>query len=119
MPTNPNSQIASITSLGAEHRDIFTQAISAVLSTELAESTYAQILDGLPLADVFQDRYGYHGALRVTHPLRNHTTLCPGVLEKTRQFRACFKPDDITFESKVCDNNHSPYGLSYLRTRYM
>ena len=42
----------SAASLEEQHRDIFVRAVSNVLSTEIAELTYAQIIDGLPLSSV-------------------------------------------------------------------
>jgi hypothetical protein len=56
----------SIESLDGQHRDIFTRAVTNVLSTDIAVLTYAQIIDGLPLTDVAQDTSG--GGLPDMHP---------------------------------------------------
>lgn len=89
----------SVAELDIEHREIFSRAISSVLNTNLAEFTYAQILDGLPTAEVFRNRY--NGPLHIHHPLRRHIELCPGVLERVKKHRDEFNPLDLSFDSKV------------------
>lgn len=70
----------------SEHYTIFRRAVSNVLSTDLALFTFAQIVDGLPIADVAWDRRvpGIHGD---DHPIEEHPVLCPGVEERTREIR--------------------------------
>ncbi|KAI7764074.1 hypothetical protein LZL87_006456 [Fusarium oxysporum] len=72
----------SITS--ERHRQILDRAIRNVLSTQLAQFTYAQIIDGLPIADVAWDRRlpGIMGE----HIIDDHETLCPGALEKAQEY---------------------------------
>ena len=48
----------NIDTLDEPHRDAVESAISKILSTEIAETTYAQIVDGLPLPEVLKDVYG-------------------------------------------------------------
>lgn len=77
--------------MGAPHRGVFDRATLNVLSTELAKVTYAQIIDGFPLASVAQETAG--NGLPDWHPLFDtHKELCPGVLEKTEEFWAQFDP---------------------------
>ncbi|OBT73985.1 hypothetical protein VF21_05993 [Pseudogymnoascus sp. 05NY08] len=45
----------TIKDLNPRHRDIFTRAVKNVLSSEIAQITYAQIIDGLPLSSVEKD----------------------------------------------------------------
>ena len=52
------------------HNRVFVRALNNVLATELAVFTFAQIIDGLPTADVGFDRRD-HG-LRGNHPLDSH-----------------------------------------------
>jgi hypothetical protein len=86
-------------SLEEKHHDIFFRALSKVLSTEIAELTFAQIVDGLPLPQVADDTYDNGGSLSHIHPLyTKHTQLCPGVLETARQFRANFDPHILQFD---------------------
>lgn len=90
----------SINMLDGDHHDLFTRAISRVLSTEIAEQTYAQIIDGLPLTGVIYESGG--GSLPRDHPLHDvHHELCPGVLDKTRQFREEFDPQILSIDSRV------------------
>ncbi|KAK1764961.1 hypothetical protein QBC33DRAFT_579903 [Phialemonium atrogriseum] len=86
--------------LGGPHRDIFARAVSNVLATELAKITYAQIIDGLPLASVAEETES--NLLPDRHPLFDvHTELCPGVLEKTEEFRAQFDPGSLELDANL------------------
>ncbi|KFZ24515.1 hypothetical protein V502_01001 [Pseudogymnoascus sp. VKM F-4520 (FW-2644)] len=88
-------QKTAIEDLTSQHRDIFTRAVANVLSSEIAQITYAQIADGLPLSSVEMDTYGY-GALSGDHPLHTkHTSLCPGALEKAQELHAEFNPNSL------------------------
>lgn len=89
----------SLAELDVEHHEALSRAILSVLGTDIAEFTYAQILDGLPTPDVFRDRYV--GPLHIDHPLWQHTELCPGVLERVKEYRAEFNPQNLRFDSKV------------------
>ncbi|KAB5578810.1 hypothetical protein GE09DRAFT_561665 [Coniochaeta sp. 2T2.1] len=85
--------------LALEHYHILDRSIRNVLSTELAELTMAQLVDGLPLAASGWDARGT--LLRRGHPLTEHETLCNGVLEQTRAFRESFHPTMLFFYSYV------------------
>ena len=82
------------------HRKILTDAIRNVLSTELAHFTYAQIIDGLPTADVAWDRrapgiFGDHIIDDV------HEELCPGAMDAARDFYEKWDPSVLDFNPKV------------------
>lgn len=86
------------------HRDILERAIRNVLSTELAMFTFAQIVDGLPTADVAWDRrypgiFGDHIIDEV------HEELCPGALEKARELHDGFDVSALMFDPKVTSNS--------------
>ena len=87
----------SIADLGnGEHRRLLVGAIARVLSTDLAEMTYAQIIDGLPAGD--EARVAFYGS----HPIHHaHNELCPGMLDKAREFRDAFQPEILVFDSQV------------------
>lgn len=85
--------------LTSDHLDALSTAVESVLSTEIAEITYAQILDGLPMIDVFRDRYS--SGLDIRHPLYQHTALCPGVFERMRKYRAGFDTQSLKYDDKV------------------
>lgn len=83
----------------SEHYRAFSRAILNVLSTELALFTFAQIIDGLPTADVAWDRRYPH--LVGIHPIEQHEDICPGVLDRARRFREDFDPCILSFDPKV------------------
>lgn len=89
----------SVELLDPEHYEILVQAIRNVLSTELAETTMAQVVDGLPLAS---SGWEARGSLIIgDHPLTKHETFCEGVINQTRAFRDAFDPAVLQFDSSV------------------
>lgn len=85
--------------LGSEHAALFERALARLLSTQTAEATYSEILDGLPTIDSFEDfHFGQEG-----HPVysTNHASLCLGVVERTRDFRARFDPPELIFPAAL------------------
>lgn len=88
--------------LDEAHQAVFHTAVTNVLSTQIAESTFAQIIDGFPLKDVAFGNGG-HGHT-IYDPVFKHTTLCPGALEKAIQFRASFNPREMEMEVEVSTN---------------
>lgn len=72
--------------LDAEHFESLRQCLVNLLSTQVAELTYAQIIDGMPRASVYAEDHWFRDGL----PVMEHEELCPGVLEKTRRFRSEF-----------------------------
>jgi len=101
----------SIDVLDKEHRSVLVRAITRVLSTNIAEITYAQIVDGLPLAEVAQDTSRGAG-IHDDHPLHDaHTKLCDGVFEQTRDFRDNFDPSILKFNPTVRLNTKKCRGI--------
>lgn len=99
----------SLASLDEEHLAAFKQAITNVLSTHLAEFTYAQIIDGMPTRDTYTREHSHLEGV----PAMDHHDLCPGIIEKTRAFRSEFDILSLKFEPKVATNcqrsNHVRY----------
>lgn len=90
----------SIADLEEGHRHYFVRAITQLVSTEIAEVPYAQLVDGLPLSDVAGDR-GY-SAFHYDHPIYEvHEELCPGMMDKTRKFRDEFQLETLRFDAEV------------------
>ncbi|RGP78981.1 hypothetical protein FLONG3_2887 [Fusarium longipes] len=85
--------------LDEDHRQILDRAIRNILSTEVAELTYAQILDGLPTEDSLWDGFDFVE----DHPVQTieHDEICPGFLEKARELRGQFQFDRLHLEPKV------------------
>ncbi|KAK4215375.1 hypothetical protein QBC37DRAFT_281739 [Rhypophila decipiens] len=88
-----------INKLDTVHRDVLIRAINNVLATEHAIFTYAQIIDGLPIADVAWDRR--NPGLWGDHPLEDHEELCPGALDKAREVCPKWEPSMLSFDPKV------------------
>ena len=111
----PKPQKLSIMDLDTAHREVFSAAILKILATELAEITYAQIVDGLPLDHIARETS--RPWFTRDHPFwDSHHELCPGVLDKVREFRACFCPAILSFDPKVL--THFP-DLWYAQTTIM
>lgn len=58
---------APVSILPQQHRDMLERALRNVLSTETAQMTYAQIIDGFPIVSVARDRRG--NSLDPEHPV--------------------------------------------------
>lgn len=87
----------SLHHLDAEHLEPLKQALNNLLSTTIAAQTYAQIVDGMPIASVYAEDHWFREGL----PVMQHEELCPGVLEKTRSFRSQFDILSLEVPSKV------------------
>lgn len=94
-----STHTATIEILDDPHQEAVRLAITNILNTEIAETTYAQIVDGLPLVNVVRDVYG--DLLWDDHPICAHTELGAGILDTTRKFRASFDPGTLRFYSTV------------------
>ncbi|MBE3046886.1 hypothetical protein IMZ48_31030 [Candidatus Bathyarchaeota archaeon] len=103
MPEAMETETARATinsALGGDHLAIFSRAVMNTLETEISEGTFAQIIDGLPIASVVLDTAG--DTLPNDHPVhKTHKKLCPGVLEKARGFRDRFDPGTLQVNATV------------------
>lgn len=86
--------------LDKDHQEAFTAALSNILRTKVAETTLAQIVDGLPLEHVAFSLCGHR--YTSDDPVATHTELCPGAMEKTKGFREGFDPALMTVRTDVC-----------------
>ena len=91
---------AILVGLDDKHSQTVQQALMNILSIELAEFTYAQILDGLPteqtLLDISRQRIADHPVFEL-----RHVELCSGFLEKARSFRSVFDSSGLMFSEDV------------------
>jgi hypothetical protein len=99
MGPDSSPTVAINSSLTGPHLDSFNHAITNILSTDIAKLTYAQLIDGIPLAKVARD--DANRELPNDHPVHKHTELCPGVLERTREFRDSFDPGSLKIDAAV------------------
>ncbi|AEO58342.1 hypothetical protein MYCTH_80161 [Thermothelomyces thermophilus ATCC 42464] len=90
-----------VSGLPQRHRDVFERALRRVLSTELAQVTYAQIIDGFPLVEVAGDMAGW--GIDREHPVfrDNHDKLCPGAWERMAEFHSSFSIDVLSMDEKL------------------
>lgn len=86
--------------LDKAHLAAFERAVTNVLSTDIAQSTFAQLVDGLPLWDVVYILESY--GISREEPVYKHRKLCPGALENTRAFRSAFEPRVMEIRTDVC-----------------
>lgn len=92
--------------------------MSNILSTDLASETFAQIVDGLPTRDVYQDYYGsyrddYHSNLEPSQ-------LAMGVVEA---YREDFSIGILQIDVKVpiylpCYLQELPRSADHMNTKY-
>lgn len=83
--------------LDAEHGTPLRVALNNLLSTPVAEFTYAQMIDGMPVNTVYAEDHWF----REDFPVIQHDKLCPGTLEKTRAFRSDFDYSSLSLDSEV------------------
>lgn len=88
-----------LSTVDSEHATAFKQGLARLLSTEVAETTYSEILDGLPTIDSFRE---FHFRQK-EHPVDvlDHASRCPGVVKKTQKFREGSDPSQLTISSTV------------------
>lgn len=90
----------SLKSLDVEHLASFKQAMANLLSKPNAELTYAQIVDGLPISQTYMKDHWFYEAF----PVLDHEELCPGSMDKTRDFCSQFDVISLKFEPEVVTN---------------
>ncbi|RSL93329.1 hypothetical protein CEP52_013302 [Fusarium oligoseptatum] len=91
-------EMSKIDNLPESHRNTFRGALRNILSTDIAEHTYAQILDGLPTVESQNESY----PILDGHPVYelDHRELCEGSLDKAHEFRTRFDPSDLLFKEQ-------------------
>ncbi|KAK4442731.1 hypothetical protein QBC34DRAFT_363206 [Podospora aff. communis PSN243] len=92
-------RVAPDTMVDGEHQAVLVRAIGNVLAAEEAVFTFAQIIDGLPTADVAWDRLTHH--LTGDHPLDEHEELCPGAMDKARELCGRWRTEMLAFDPKL------------------
>lgn len=90
----------TLENLTTDYLNIFHRALLHVLGSELAIETFAQIVDGLPIADVAWDKR-HPGIFGDDHPIEAHATLCPGVKDKTSACLEQYDLHSLVFDPKL------------------
>lgn len=89
VPPPPSIEEAQVDHvLDGSHQTSFHRAIRNILHTGIVETTFAQIIYGLPLKSVAHATAG----LSWESTLNNHENLCAGSLERLIDFRGSFEP---------------------------
>ncbi len=101
-------KVAAELALDEGHLRVFSTALTNVLGTKIAETTFAQIVDGLPLADVAFSIRGHRDT--IYDAVFKHRHLCPGVIARTRAFRDTLDPARLEVEVNV---SWCPYFLAF------
>lgn len=89
----------NIDTLDVPHRNAVAAAVSRILSTEIAETTYAQIVDGLPFPGVLTDVYG--DLICPDHPIHQHKQHENDTLDIVRRLHDEFDPHILQFDVPV------------------
>lgn len=98
-PRAPITETHSPEHLDPDHLDALRLALSNLLATDVAEFTYAQIIDGLPTTWSFYDFHSLYDT--DDHPAQLHENLCEGVMDRVYKFRSAFDPLSLRFEPYV------------------
>jgi hypothetical protein len=93
------TSLGGVDKLDFQHGDALTRAVLRLLDTDIAVEAYSQIIDGVPLCSVACAQQDHR--VLIDHPLSSHVTLCPGVEDTARQFRADFRVKALKFDTKV------------------
>jgi hypothetical protein len=97
---------SSLGLLDAEHVNVFRNALERILSADIAETTFSEIIDGLPTRSTWLQ----FDIWNEEHPVnvRGHDAICDGAREKARRFRDEFDVYILSFPSTVCASFRSP-----------
>ncbi|RBQ70338.1 hypothetical protein FVER14953_08852 [Fusarium verticillioides] len=99
MSSNNQSGATSLKGLDVEHLSAFERALRRILETDIAEQTYAEVLDGLPLSDSYLSfQYPQDG-----HPALEHEELSEGARERVREFRSNLDISSLLFKTTLVE----------------
>lgn len=90
-----------LSDLDEAHFEPLARGITNVFSTKIAQDTFAELVDGVPLRKSHQEAHGRPLIDALTHPARQHTALCPGTLERMEEFKAKFVIQDLELDAKT------------------
>lgn len=93
------------------HQQALDTAVMSILSTPIAEETFAQIADGLPLRSVVVGTRSPR--FERGDPIDNHDEMCPGALEKAREFQTRLDTRGLEIASAVSNQG---YGIKSTTT---
>jgi len=86
----------SLNNLGFDRLEPYLQTLTSILSTTLAEQTFSQIIDHLPISSVF---YKYGSGWRPD--ITAHVNICQESVEAWKTFREQFVPASLEIDAKL------------------
>jgi hypothetical protein len=86
-------QKITLLNLASDHLSTFEDVLSSILSTDLAQFTYSQILDGLPVRDVWNAYENRRSDIEV------HLEPCPESVEMWKTFKTNLEPRNLEFNA--------------------
>jgi hypothetical protein len=95
MAAPPATKI-SVQNLNGEYLATLQTAISRILLTNIAEHTFAEIIDCLPTSDTWEQNTN-----RRHEPIQNHLSLCAGSLETAKALQAAFDVSSLSLDALV------------------
>jgi hypothetical protein len=90
-PDGGSTSKITLVNLASDHLNAFKNVLSSILSTDLAQLTYSQIMDGLPVRDVWN---AYACRRR---DIEGHLKPCSEAVEVWKAFRAKLQPRTLEF----------------------
>ncbi|OAA57648.1 hypothetical protein SPI_07307 [Niveomyces insectorum RCEF 264] len=114
----PVRNLLPISHLSGHHYDVLRSAVANVLDTDIARTTYAQILDGVPLASVAKDVSDYEFPFPGHPMLKEHLNLAPDVVAALEKLRASVPLDTFRVDaSTIVDFQAAGPGSRAFQTR--
>ncbi|KAI1020993.1 hypothetical protein LB503_009995 [Fusarium chuoi] len=91
--------VSSLKDLDIEHLSSFERALRRILETDIAEQTYAEVLDGMPLSESYLSfQYPQDG-----HPALEHEELSEGARERVCEFRLNLDISSLLFQTTLAE----------------
>jgi hypothetical protein len=113
-PNARNPSKITVSNLTGDHLSTFENVLSSILSTDLAQLTYSQIIDGLPVRDVW-NAYACRRS-----DIDEHVEPCSEAIEVWKAFRDSFQSHTLQFASRTVQGyqNTTP-GTKYFNVRLL
>lgn len=96
IPRQSHSSRVNLENLETEYYTDVERAMSTILSTKLATETFAQVVDGIPIREVYKEYYGYRRK-------DFEKNICPGhpALQASESYRRDFSISFLQVGTKV------------------
>lgn len=110
----PPVRKATVNDLGrGEQFAVYTRALERVVSTDVSQSIFAQLVDGAPLSQTLSLM---PGRPKLSHPVYEHSKLCDGVHERVEQILDSSNLHILQFDFDVSQTTQSTRGVGLTHT---